>query len=91
MSDPHINPFPINPFPGMNPYLETLDLWPDVHNRLIGAISSFLRRSLPIRYSVVTEERVVIGHNPPEEPRRRYAIPDVAISSPGKRNPFGGD
>ena len=76
MSDPYINPFP-----GMNPYLETLGLWPDVHNRLIGAISSFLRRSLPIRYSVVTEERVVIGHNPPEEPRRRYAIPDVAISS----------
>ena len=76
MSDPFVNPFP-----GMNPYLETLGLWPDVHNRLIGAVSSFLRRNLPIRYSVVTEERVVIGHNPPEEPRRRYAIPDVSISS----------
>lgn len=76
MSDPFVNPFP-----GMNPYLETLGLWPDVHNRLIGAVSSFLRRNLPIRYSVVTEERVVIGHNPPEEPRRRYAIPDVVVSS----------
>ena len=74
------NPFS-NPFPGMNPYLEILGLWPDVHNRLIGAIASFLRRSLPIRYAVVTEERVVIGHNPPEEPRRRYAVPDVVISS----------
>ena len=74
------DPF-VNPFPGMNPYLETLGLWPDVHNRLIGAIASFLRRSLPVRYSVVTEERVVIGHNPPEEPRRRYAVPDVVISS----------
>lgn len=30
---------------------------------------------------MVTEERVVIGHHPPEEPRRRYAIPDIAISS----------
>jgi hypothetical protein len=71
----------VNPFPGMNPYLETRGLWPDVHNRLIGAISSFLRRNLPLRYSVVTEERVVIGHNPAEEPRRRYAVPDLAISS----------
>ncbi len=76
MCDPYVNPFP-----GMNPYLETMGLWPDVHNRLIGAMSSFLRQSLPIRYSVVTEERVVIGRNPPEEPRRRYAIPDVVISS----------
>ena len=76
MSDPFVNPFP-----GMNPYLETMGLWPDVHNRLIGAVASFLRRNLPIRYSVVTEERVVIGHNPPEAPRRRYAIPDVVISS----------
>lgn len=65
----------------MNPYLETLGLWPDVHNRLISMMSSFLRRNLPPRYSVVTEERVVVGHNPPEEPRRRYAIPDVTISS----------
>ena len=78
------NPY-INPFPGMNPYLETLGLWPEVHNRLIGAIAALLRRSLPIRYSVVTEERVVIGHNPPEEPRRRYAIPDVVISGPAAR------
>lgn len=73
------NPY-INPFPGMNPYLETLGLWPEVHNRLIAAIAAFLRRSLPGPYSVVTEERVVIGHNPPEEPRRRYAISDVVIS-----------
>ena len=70
-----------NPFPGMNPYLETAGLWPDVHNRLIGAISSFLRRNLPLRYSVVTEERVVVGHNPAEEPRRRYAVADIAVSS----------
>lgn len=75
----------INPFPGMNPYLETRGLWPEIHNRLIGAIAAFLRRSLPLRYSVVTEERLVIGHNPPEEPRRRYAIPDVVISGAAAR------
>ena len=78
------NPYS-NPFPGMNPYLETRGLWAEAHNRLIGAIAAFLRRSLPFRYSVVTEERVVIGHNPPEEPRRRYAIPDVVISGAAAR------
>ena len=78
------NPYS-NPFPGMNPYLETRGLWPEVHSRLIGAIAALLRRSLPFRYSVVTEERVVIGHNPPEEPRRRYAIPDVVIAGAAAR------
>ena len=78
------NPFE-NPFPGMNPYLETLGLWAEVHNRLISAIAAFLRRSLPFRYSVVTDEYVVIEHNPPEEPRRRYAIPDVVVSSDAAR------
>lgn len=73
------NPY-INPFPGMNPYLETRGLWPEAHNRLIGAIAAFLRRNLPLRYSVTTEERVAIGHNPPEDTHRRYGIPDVVIS-----------
>ena len=27
------------PFPGMDPWLEHPDLWPDVHNRLIMAIA----------------------------------------------------
>jgi hypothetical protein len=33
-----------SPFPGMDPYLERPDLWPDVHNRLIAA-SARTRRS----------------------------------------------
>ena len=27
------------PFPGMDPYLERSDVWPDVHNRLIVALA----------------------------------------------------
>ncbi len=74
------NPF-INPFPGMNPYLETRGLWPEVHNSLIAAMKSFLRRRLPFKYSVIMEERIAIGQNPPEEPPARYARPDLTISS----------
>jgi hypothetical protein len=29
-----------SPFPGMDPYLETADLWPDVHHELISQIRS---------------------------------------------------
>ena len=28
-----------SPFPGMNPYLENPELWPEVHHRLITAIA----------------------------------------------------
>ena len=74
------NPF-TNPFPGMNPYLETRGLWPEVHNSLIAAMKSFLRQRLPFKYSVIMEERVAIGQNPAEEPPARYARPDLTISS----------
>ena len=30
------------PFPGMDPYLEHPDLWPDVHHGLIAALRDFL-------------------------------------------------
>ena len=54
------NPFD-NPFPGMNPYLESRRLWREVHNKLIAVMHSYLRRRLPFRYSVVMEERLGIG------------------------------
>ena len=74
------NPF-TNPFPGMNPYLESRRLWPEVHNKIIGEIHRYLRGRLPFKYSVIMEERVAIGQNPPEEPPARYARPDLTISS----------
>lgn len=71
----------VNPFPGMNPYLEAVPWWREVHNILISEIRFFLLDTLPIEYSVSMEERVVIVRNPPEETRRRYAVPDITISS----------
>jgi hypothetical protein len=45
------------PFPGMDPYLEHPDLWPDVHNSLISALRDHLVPRLRPRYYVSVEQR----------------------------------
>ncbi|WP_392533388.1 DUF4058 family protein [Nostoc sp. C117] len=35
-----------SPFPGMNPYLENPELWPEVHSRLIIAIADAIAPQL---------------------------------------------
>ena len=72
------NPF-ANPFPGMNPYLESSRIWREVHNKLIGQMHSFLRRTLPFRYTVIMDERVGIGNDPTRDAPARYALPDLSI------------
>ena len=72
-----------NPFPGMNPYLESARLWPEVHNCLVASIHSCLRRTLPFRYWVIMEERAGIGLHPPPEPAYRYIKPDLGITDVG--------
>ena len=47
------------PFPGMDPYLERPDLWPNVHSRLIVAIAEDLAPRLRPKYYVAVEERLV--------------------------------
>jgi hypothetical protein len=49
-----------SPFPGMDPWLERPDLWPDVHNSLIAAIRDVLAPRLRPRYVVTLEERVFV-------------------------------
>lgn len=46
-----------SPFPGMDPYLEHPDLWPDVHHGLIEALRSALAPTLRPRYRVLVEKR----------------------------------
>ena len=55
---------PANPFPGMNPYLETPALWHGVHNRTIVGLGNLLARRLRPEYSVAIEERVHISAEP---------------------------
>ncbi len=47
------------PFPGMAPYLERPELWPNVHNSLIIAIRDDLAPRVRPRYYVAVEERTV--------------------------------
>ena len=74
-----------NPFPGMNPYLESARLWPEVHNSLVALMKSYLRRRLPFRYFVIMEERAGIGIHPPPEPAYRYIKPDLGITGTSRR------
>lgn len=47
-----------SPFPGMDPYLEHPDLWPEVYSRLIVAIADALGPQLRPKYRVAIEKRV---------------------------------
>lgn len=69
-----------NPFPGMNPYLEARQLWPEVHNKLISEIHYFLREALPPRYTVTMEERVIVEESIGDVTQQRYAIPDLSVA-----------
>ena len=68
-----------NPFPGMNPYLESY--WADVHTTLIGSIREALVPSLPADLNARTEERVLVDDS--DFPRSYRA--DVAVSETWKQ------
>ena len=69
-----------NPFPGMNPYLERSDLWPDFHNRLIAAIAAELGPQLPGDYRIGLEQRVEIAEPFGPPPSLALMIPDALVS-----------
>lgn len=66
------------PFPGMDPWLEHPDLWPDVHNSLIAAIRDDLADRLAPRYVVRLEERV---HRLSTDDIDQLSRPDLTITS----------
>lgn len=47
-------------FPGMDPWLEHPDVWPDVHNRLIVAVADALAAELLPRYFIGVETRTTV-------------------------------
>ena len=69
-----------SPFPGMDPYLEAPDIWPDFHDALAGEIRGELNRVLPKPYYARLEMRPEIGIVGDELSAR--IIPDVAIVRP---------
>lgn len=66
-----------SPFPGMDPYLEDPRIWPDLHLRLIAAISRQLRPQLLPRYYTNVGERLYV------EDVRQALYPDLTIVKPG--------
>jgi Protein of unknown function (DUF4058) len=67
-----------SPFPGMDPWLEHPDLWPDVHNRLIVAICDALASRIKPRYVARVESRTTLLSSLDVE---AVYGPDVAIRS----------
>jgi hypothetical protein len=66
-----------SPFPGMDPYLESPSLWPDVHSRLINIFAEQLSPLLPPRYVAELETQLVIDDHKNDP---ISAIPDVTIT-----------
>jgi hypothetical protein len=61
----------------MDPYLETPDLWPDVHHRLISEIQGSLNPLLRPHYVARVELRVYVSDE--DDPGREAIIPDVRV------------
>lgn len=72
-----------SPFPGMDPYLENPELWPDVHHELISQIRAALNPVLRPRYVARIELRVYISDQ--DDPGRDFSVPDVRIEKSPRR------
>jgi hypothetical protein len=66
-----------SPFPGMDPYLESPHLWPDVHLGLISQTQATLNQTVREQYVVRVEMRVYVSDA--DDPAREYMIPDVRV------------
>jgi len=72
-----------SPFPGMNPYLENPELWPEVHHRLITAIANAIESNLSQDYRVAIEKRV---YTSVPEDAVLIGIPDASVVSRSSSN-----
>lgn len=50
-----------SPFPGMNPYLENPEFWPEFHHRLITAIAIAIAPHIRPKYLVAIEKRIYLS------------------------------
>src|SRR5262249_23607470 len=76
--------FPMpSPFPGMDPYLETPDLWPDVHHELISQIRTALNPAL--RPSSAPRFDRPVSTPDQTAPGREVTPPDTRVEKGPKR------
>ena len=69
-----------SPFPGMDPYLEHPDFWPEVHSRLIVAIADFLVPKVRPNYRVAIEKRIYQITSTDWDNSLLAGIPDIAVN-----------
>lgn len=67
-----------SPFPGMDPYLEDPDVWPDVHARLITVIGELLAPRVRPKYVARVEQRTFL-FGPDDPASELYVVPDARI------------
>lgn len=80
-----------SPFPGMDPWLEAADIWPDFHDSFAGEIRAVLNATLPPPYYARLQMRPEVGvvDDRSGETYRRRVVPDVAVVESGR--PRAGD
>ncbi len=71
----------LNPFPGMNPWLENPAIWRDVHQRLITTLANSLGPRLRPRYFVAVETHTYVSVSPDVPVATRF--PDVMVIDRG--------
>lgn len=69
-----------SPFPGMNPYLENPELWPEVHSRLIVALADALNPQIIPKYRAAIDRRVYTLEG---SETLLVGIPDVTVEQRG--------
>src|SRR5437764_6644253 len=77
-----------SPFPGMDPYLESPDIWPDFHDALAAELRAVLNQTLPRPYYARLEMRHEVGIVEDEGGTRRI-VPDVAFVRHPRRSSSG--
>jgi hypothetical protein len=66
----------------MDPYLESPELWPDVHNRLMNLFAEQLGDLLAPKYIAELDTQIVIDSFGDLPPEIESALPDVTITQP---------
>jgi Protein of unknown function (DUF4058) len=66
-----------SPFPGMDPYLENPELWPDVHHELISQLRKILNERIRPKYVARVEVRVYLSDE--DDLDQDLFVPDLKI------------
>lgn len=67
------------PFPGMDPWLEAPDIWPDFHQAFASGMRAWLNRHLPKPFYARVEMRPEIGVVEDAGGYERRIVPDVSV------------